>query len=412
MTQTLMAALQQLQLPWQGKTLIVAASAGPDSMALLDMARQLTGAKVIAAHFDHQLHPDSHRETQLLQAYCRAHQLTCLTAKWPRKQQPKAGIEAAARTARYRFLDQVCQQNQADYLLTAHHGDDLLENILLKLLRSGYPREMNGLHPVSQRPGYLLVRPLLSWSKADLAKYDRERQIEFVTDQTNFEPVTLRNQLRLEIVPALKKFSPDLLRNANRFAEAMSQLEAERAAYFANFPLAKDLLPGVLLAPKTPNPDYYAWLVEQRWQRQVNFNHNWNQHEFAVQFYQQQAFVSNKQQLPALTQNRQPIKVDEPFVFAGRTWLLSTSKNDSELDYFYGPVTAHWFAGSLQAGDRLQTAAGLRVKPKKFFQVPASLRPLCLGIFNGKQPWFVQGTYRWQKFSKSYIRYSVQALLK
>lgn len=412
MTKTLAAALQQLHLPWEGKTIIVAVSAGPDSMALLDMARQLPGAKIIAAHFDHQLRPDSYQETDVLQAYCRRYQLSCLTAKWPRSQQPKAGIEAAARTARYQFLDQICWQNQAAYLLTAHHADDLLENILLKLLRSGYPREMNSLHPVSRRGSYLLVRPLLSWSKEDLAAYDHEQQLKFVIDQTNFEPVTLRNQLRLGLVPALKKLSPNVLANAGRFAQTMSQLEQERTAYFAGFQPAKRLLPGVLQAPQVANPDYYAWLVEQSWQRQANFNSGWNQHDFAVQFYQGQAFVINKQLLPAVSQKRQEIQLDQPFVFAGQTWLLSTHKSKHDLAYFYGPAGAHWLAGNLLAGDRLQTAAGLRVKPKKFFKVPANLRPLCLAIFNGSEPWFVQGTYRWQKFSKSYIRYSLQALLK
>lgn len=412
MVQTLAAALQNLHLSWQGKTLVIAVSAGPDSMALLEMARQLTGAKIIAAHFDHQLRADSAEETKLLRTYCHRWQLVFMTGQWPRSKHPKTGVEAAARAARYQFLDQVCRRTRADYLLTAHHGDDLLENILLKLLRSGYPREMNSLHPISRRPGYLLVRPLLGWSKAALTAYDHAHGLSFVTDQTNFERVTLRNQLRLDIVPALKQMSPDLLKNANRFAAAMSELENERAAYFDSFKPAKAFVPGVLIADKIDQPDYYAWLVEQHWQRQVNFKSGWNQDLFEVRFYQGQAFVINKQKLPALRKGRQAITLDRPFVFAGRTWVLSPGTSQDELDYFYGPEQADWSVGSLPIGARLQIAAGQLVKAKKFFQVPTSLRPFCLTIYNGPTPWFVQGTYRWQKFSRSYIRYSVRALLK
>ncbi|MCH3904820.1 MAG: tRNA lysidine(34) synthetase TilS [Lactobacillus sp.] len=412
MKQPLPAALQALGLSEANKTIVVAASAGPDSMALLEMTRRLPNVSVVAAHFDHQLRADSVQETKLLQTYCRKHELTLITAKWPIADQPEHGIEAAARTARYRFLDRVCQQTKADYLFTAHHGDDLLENILLKLLRSGYPREMNSLPAVSQRQNYLLVRPLLAWSKEELADYDRVHQLAFVIDETNSQAITLRNQLRLDVVPTLKKMSPDLLTNANRFASEMSQLAAERSAYFGSFASAKLFVPGVLIAPVTDNRDYYAWLVEQTWQRQVNFQASFNQHDFEVLFYGQRAFVVNKNKIPLIPEHQQPIKVGQPFTFAGQKWVLATRLNKHEVDYFYGPQQADWSFGSLASNQRLQTAAGHLVKPKKYSRLPAQLRPLCLTIFNGATPWFVRGTYRWQEFSESYIRYSVQALLK
>ncbi|MEB3362740.1 ATP-binding protein [Lactobacillus sp. R2/2] len=71
---------------------------------------------------------------------------------------------------------QVLQENHGDYLLTAHHVDDLLENILLKFIRSGNPGEMNSLHAISSVNGFTLLRPLLTQKKADLLLYDQKRE--------------------------------------------------------------------------------------------------------------------------------------------------------------------------------------------------------------------------------------------
>lgn len=410
--ETLTAFFKSHGLAWRGKTIVVAASGGPDSMALLDMARRLLGARVIAAHFDHRLRPDSGQEEKVIQAYCQQHGLSVAAGDWPPSQHPQTGVEAAARQARYQFLDQVCRQAQADYLLTAHQGDDLLENILLKLLRSGYPREMNSLAPVSRRQAYWLLRPLLSWQKQDLLAYDRQHNLDFIIDRTNQEPITLRNQLRLTVVPRLKQISPGLVANANRFAHGMEELAFERNQYFAGFPEPRWLFPGVLTGPQIQQADYYAWLVAKHWHRQANFAGGWNQDHFAVCFNHQHYFLINKQQVPQPRPARQAIELGQPFVFAGQKFRLTTGQSAHEIGYFYGPHQKRWAAGTLPVHARLQTAAGQLVKPKKYFRLPKQLRPLCLTIFNGQQPWFVQTAYRWQGFSKSFIRYSVQALLK
>ena len=193
------------------KKFLVAASAGPDSMALLDMLQKMK-VRVIAAHFDHQLRSDSKNETKILQEYCKKYDIPLFTAVWAKDEQPAAGIEAAARDARYAFLTQIAKKEKADYLLTAHHGDDLLENILLKFIRSGNPEEMNSLQAVGVMHGVSLLRPLLAYSKQELFEYDRKNGIEFITDSTNNEDETMRNRLRHHVVPLLKKENPALNR--------------------------------------------------------------------------------------------------------------------------------------------------------------------------------------------------------
>ena len=109
-----------------------------------------------------------------------------------------------------------------NYLLTAHHGDDLLENILLKFIRSGNPEEMNSLQDIGSMHGVVLLRPLLAYSKQELLEYDQEREIDYVIDSTNTEDETVRNRLRHHVVPLLKEENPNLISNALRFSEKMS----------------------------------------------------------------------------------------------------------------------------------------------------------------------------------------------
>ena len=181
------------QIDLENKKLLVAASGGPDSMALLDMLKDLQKKQkfeLIAAHFNHQSRSDSEEETRILKDYCQKNEIPLFVAKWAKNEQPKSGIEAAAREVRYNFLTKIAKNETADYLLTAHHGDDLIENILLKFIRSGNPEEMNSLQAVGVMHGVTLLRPLLSSSKQEILAYDKERGISFIVDSTNKEDDT------------------------------------------------------------------------------------------------------------------------------------------------------------------------------------------------------------------------------
>lgn len=88
------------------KILVVASSAGPDSMALAEMLnsqKEKHGYQLMLAHFDHQLRDDSFTETELLEKYCHQRGIKFFNKKWAKKLQPAQGIEAAARIARYDF---------------------------------------------------------------------------------------------------------------------------------------------------------------------------------------------------------------------------------------------------------------------------------------------------------------------
>ncbi|MBA1394164.1 tRNA lysidine(34) synthetase TilS, partial [Lactobacillus sp. XV13L] len=219
----------------KNKTLVVATSGGPDSMALLDMLNTIKDDQhfhLIAAHLDHRLRPDSFREAAAIDQYCGKKQIKVVHGTWPQALHPQSGVEAAARRYRYDFLAQVMHKNAGDYLLTAHHCDDLLENILIKFIRSGDPSEMNSLQAVSGWRGALLLRPLLTLEKADLLAYVRSRGIPFVIDETNNEDEALRNRLRHQVIPVLKRENPHIGRSALRFNRRVNQMASIVARTF------------------------------------------------------------------------------------------------------------------------------------------------------------------------------------
>lgn len=394
------------------KKFLVAASAGPDSMALLDMLRKMN-VEVIAAHFDHQLRSDSEDETKILQKYCGRYDILLFTAIWPKENQPSRGIEAAARDARYDFLTKVAKAEKADYLLTAHHGDDLLENILLKFIRSGNPEEMNSLQAVGKMHGVSLLRPLLAYSKQELLDYDQKNAIEFTVDSTNNEDETMRNRLRHHVVPLLKKENPNLISNALNYSRKMTDLDkfveqkVDDVGQLEPFLGRAYRIKSEKIAKLSENEQIIFWQrnIWDKFHRRVNQNLG----NFSVIEYQGYFYLFRKGETPVIAPSQ--IKLNVPFAFQGETFVLTDKqeKDKVEIGNFWFKEKNTFKAGSLIPGSKLLLQDGQRTKAKKKFAehaIPLSLRPLCLTIYADNEPIFVEKTYQnqnWIENGKQYF---------
>lgn len=405
---------KQHKIVLQNKRLLVAASAGPDSMALLDMLVNLQrefGFTVFAAHFDHQLRSDSSTETEILQKYCAQNKVELFTGKWNKEEQPQLGIEAAARDARYLFLTNLAYAKQMDYLLTAHHGDDLLENILLKLIRSGNPEEMNSLQSVGKMRGITLLRPLLAYSKQELVEYDQKHRINYVVDSTNQEDETMRNRLRHHVIPLLKKENSNLLINALRFSKKMIQLTELVNEQVADIGQVEPFLGAwrvktdkLINLSATEKNIFWQKIIWQKYHRRVNENLG----TFAVVDYQGYSYLLKNKPEKAV----QPFKValDQPFAFKGKSYLLTTERQATltEVGNFWLEKNSNFTAGSLIPGKKLILKNGERVKAKKKFAentVPFALRLRCIAIYAENEPVFVEKCYQKQDFIPAGKRY-------
>ncbi len=401
-------------LPLAGQTVVAAVSGGPDSMALLALLQE-TEAEIIVAHVDHRLRPDSHKEAELLEQYCNEHSLTFENYVW---QSPASvGIEAAARKVRYAFFKKLVEKYGARYVATAHQADDVLENVLLKLIRSGAPFEMASLKPVEHRASYTLVRPLLNCSKQELADYDAAHGISYIRDATNAEDGTVRNRLRHHVVPLLKKENPELLAHANRFCQSMGELESEQSELFASYPEASYFAPGIFSFETSLTghklSSFLAWQTFQLWGVRVHFNDQGQTRGFYFLTKPHRVFLINKKELAA--PNAGAIKVDKPFSFNGKKYVLRTDKTALEVAHFYAASDASLRFGGLPAGSRLALASGQHAKAKKFLaqaHLPSKLSRYCLTIFAQDDPVLVLGAYQNQLFSQAFVRYSLQALVE
>lgn len=204
-----MNAISQLlsQLP-RDKHYCVAFSGGLDSTVLLHaVVEALPKGQVRAIHIHHGLSPNADQ----WQKHCET-----ISAQWSvplttvrvNVQTDGKGLEDAARQARYRAFEQHLQPG--DVLLTAHHSDDQVETLLLRLARGSGPRGLAGMaasRPLGQGK---LWRPLLPVSRETLLAYGRDHQLRWIDDESNEDPRFDRNYLRHQVLPPLRRRWPDL----------------------------------------------------------------------------------------------------------------------------------------------------------------------------------------------------------
>lgn len=197
-------------LPPAGGVMLCAVSGGRDSMALLSFLEQLAAEKgfiLHAAHYNHMLRPTADRDEDFVRLWCADRHIplacgTCDVRAWAREQ--GASLEDAARTLRYRFLEETADRVGAQRIATAHHVKDNAETVLLHLLRGTGLRGLGGIAPVRGR----VVRPFLETDRRDIDAYVEENNIPYVEDESNADITFARNRLRIEVMPLLEKLAP------------------------------------------------------------------------------------------------------------------------------------------------------------------------------------------------------------
>ena len=192
--------------------ILLAVSGGPDSLAMLLLAHAVLPDRIVAATVDHGLRPEARAEADFVAKLCDEqgiphHILT--------HDQPITGnIQSSARTVRYDLLHRVADQYDCTFIATAHHADDQLETLLMRLARGS---GVDGMSGVRARNGKI-IRPLLEFSKSELEEICQAQGIQPVRDPSNdngeFDRVAVRQWLAE--APELFKAS-----RANQTASAM-----------------------------------------------------------------------------------------------------------------------------------------------------------------------------------------------
>lgn len=203
---------------------IVGLSGGMDSMVLLDIL-MLLGYRCMAAHCNFHLRGDeSNRDEIFVKKWCKSIDIPYTSINFDTKQYAvdrKISIEMAARELRYNWFETLRKHYEADYIAVAHHKDDSVETVLLNLIRG---TGIKGLTGISAKNGYV-VRPLLCISRSEIENYISERDIPYVTDNTNNEDLYLRNSLRLNVIPLLETLNPSVKDTIYRTSRNLTEAE-------------------------------------------------------------------------------------------------------------------------------------------------------------------------------------------
>lgn len=216
---------------------VLAVSGGPDSVSMLDLLAALApelGLSLAVAHADHGILPESARVAEQVRAL--AETRYGLEAFVGALSLGAGASETRARTARYRFLRQVQAERGARYLVTAHHADDQIETVLLRLLRGSAPAGLAGIMP--RGPGGL-VRPLLPFTRAELAGYSAALGVPVAVDPTNRDPRHMRSWVRTALWPVIAQ------RLGDHAAKALLAVAAHASREVAAWDALLEVLPGV-----------------------------------------------------------------------------------------------------------------------------------------------------------------------
>lgn len=209
----------------ENKKLLLATSGGLDSMIMAHLFKQLN-YKLALAHCNFQLRGiESFEDQNFVQNFGEKNGIQVFITQFDTEafaKDFKISTQVAARDLRYNWFYELLETEKFDYILTAHHADDNLETFLINLSRG---TGLDGLVGIPQQNDKV-IRPLLLFSREEIANYAHDNTIQWREDSSNFSDKYLRNKIRHDVVPLLKELNQNFL---NSFQKTQSHLQKSQA---------------------------------------------------------------------------------------------------------------------------------------------------------------------------------------
>lgn len=209
----------------QSDKVLVAFSGGADSVCLLYILNSLKeelNFELFAAHLNHSLRGvAAEHDEEFAKAFCEKTGILCITEKKDVRAYAKEhGIseELSGRELRYDFFNREMKERGINKLAVGHHADDQAETVLLHLMRGS---GIDGISGMRYKTGEK-IRPLLDLTKKDILDFCKEEGLEFCTDHTNFETEYTRNKVRLELIPKMSEFNPNITKSILRASKILA----------------------------------------------------------------------------------------------------------------------------------------------------------------------------------------------
>lgn len=189
------------------KKLLLAVSGGIDSMVLLQLFKSLN-YDIAIAHCNFGLRSEeSNGDEKFIREYAEKNNIKIFVTRFNTEgfaADNKLSIQVAARQLRYIWFHQLLEENNLDYILTAHHLDDSIETALINFTRG---TGIEGLTGIPQQNGKI-IRPLLNSTRQEIEKFADEEDINWREDSSNASDKYLRNKMRHDVIPILKSLNP------------------------------------------------------------------------------------------------------------------------------------------------------------------------------------------------------------
>jgi len=202
--------------------IVIGVSGGPDSMALLYILNEFKnkiGFKIVCAHVNHNKRIESEQEKKDLEKYCKENNIIFEYIKiesWG-----EDNFHNEARIVRYNFFEELVSNYGAKYLMTAHQGDDLIETILMRIVRGSTLKGYSGFSRIVDKDTYKIVRPLITVTKDEINEFNKINNIKYAIDSSNNEDHYTRNRYRHVILPFLKKEEKNVHKKFLKFSETL-----------------------------------------------------------------------------------------------------------------------------------------------------------------------------------------------
>ena len=212
--------------------IVVACSGGPDSMCLLDLLYK-NNYKIVCAHVNHNIRKESAQEYEILESFCKKNNIIFEGYSLEKEENKN---EAYYRKKRHDFYKRIADKYKTRYIATAHHGDDLIETILMRITRGSNLKGYIGFTSVFNEKGYMMIKPLIYYTKDDIITYNKKNNIAYFIDKTNDNDIYTRNRYRHKVLPFLKSENKNIHRKYIKFSEELS-----KASRFINSIVKKEI---------------------------------------------------------------------------------------------------------------------------------------------------------------------------
>ncbi len=296
--------LEENNILYPKKHVLLGVSGGVDSVALFHLMQAIDEKKrpnISVAHINHQARKASDRDEAFVRKLADAYDVPFYSHVWEKSDHPDSGFEEAARDVRYTFFEKIMEKQGPTVLMTAHHQDDQVETVLMKLARGSSLEQLTGIQLMQPFSRGQLMRPLLSFPKEKIYAYVEENNIDYVEDATNLSLDFTRNRYRNQIIPLLKEENDKFNAHVERFAEDIRDL---------------------LLIAERPIHAAYKQLVRMKSQN-LSFNRN--------QFFQHDEPMQRAllQQILATLYEESEVAYKTTYIEMVRNWLIEGEVNTS-----------------------------------------------------------------------------------